>query len=88
MLFHVVGVACVLASLHGGVRMHPACFDFESPTDYPSILECRQAADKKTVPIPPDAIQKMTDQYIKEAEGRQPDRIEWIVLHCAQVPPK
>jgi hypothetical protein len=51
MIFHVVGIACVAASL-GGLHGQPSCIDFESPTDYQSIAECRQAADPTITALP------------------------------------
>jgi hypothetical protein len=50
-MFHVVGIACVAATM-AGMHGHPNCLDYQATTDYPTILECRQAANKETAPIP------------------------------------
>jgi hypothetical protein len=51
-MFHMVGIACMAASLVGGTHVRPDCSDFESPTDYPSFTECRRAANPAAVPVP------------------------------------
>jgi hypothetical protein len=48
-MFHVVGVACVAATM-AGMHGAPKCLDYQDATDHPTMLECRQAANKSTVP--------------------------------------
>lgn len=50
-MFHVVGVACVAASMIGA-HVVPKCLDYQDTKDRPTLLECRQAADKTKVPVP------------------------------------
>jgi hypothetical protein len=51
-MFHVVGVACIAATM-AGLHGNPTCLDYQDTTKgYPSMVECRAAADKTKVPIP------------------------------------
>jgi hypothetical protein len=78
-MFHMVGIACTVASLALGPAhkevdangnfqiVHWDCADTELPTDYSSLADCVHAADKDKVPLP---------------AGKD----TWHILHCIQMP--
>jgi hypothetical protein len=72
MIFHVIGTACISATLAAGLHIHPVCREYESPRSHASYAECATAVNDRTnrtaeIPVIPDGY-------------------KWIVLHCVQLP--
>jgi hypothetical protein len=77
MIFHIVGTACVAASLVAPInpeQHRPAiCAGYEGPKDYATLMECTKDANKATTPIP-------------KIDGKRVEGMEWMSLNCIQIP--
>jgi hypothetical protein len=72
MIFHMVGIACIAASLNGiGIGHQPKCHDWEDTSkDYSTLKECVTAADKSKIQIPENYDTWIRLDCIQMPEGK------------------